>query len=78
LTTIDSVQVKNTVHYRLLLKYYSSNKENEMNGKIAITILIIINIVVVFWYTAKSSIKHNNRIIERLKENNDKSGNWMI
>ena len=49
-----------------------------MNGKIAITILIIINIVVVFWYTAKSSIKHNNRIIERLKENNDKSGNWMI
>jgi len=46
--------------------------------KILLTILIIINMVVVFYYTAKSSVKHNNEIIEWLKENNDKSGNWMI
>lgn len=45
--------------------------------KTLITILIIINVVVVF-YTHKSSVKHNNKIIDWLKQNNDKSGNWII
>ena len=45
---------------------------------ITITILLIIGVVILFYYTAKSSVKHNNEIIEWLKENNDKSGNWMI
>ena len=45
---------------------------------VEITILLIIGIAVLFYYTAKSSVKHNVRLIEWLKQNNDKSGNWMI
>ena len=46
--------------------------------KVVITILVVINIIVVFYYTARSSVRHNNRLIDWLKQNNDKSGHWMI
>lgn len=45
---------------------------------IAITILLIISTMLVFYYTGKSSVKHNDRIIEWMKGKNDKSGRYML
>lgn len=50
-------------------------KENEMY---AVTILLVIGIGFAFHYTSKSSVKHNQKIIKWLKQNNDKSGRYII
>jgi len=43
-----------------------------------VTILLCIGIGITFYYTARSSIKHNDRIIEWLKKEQDNSGNYIL
>jgi len=45
---------------------------------IALTILTVITVCILFWYTGKSSVEHNNRVIEWMKQKNDKSGRYLI
>jgi hypothetical protein len=45
---------------------------------VTVTILIIIVVGIAFWHTADRSIKHNKRIINWLKQCNDKSGRRLL